>query len=204
MQREEKARQTREKILKSAIEEFAMHGYEAASMNNVCEAGGVSKGIIYHYFQSKDDLYLACLRECFQALTAYMTDHVHDDGDAHKLLSGYFQARMDFFRTHEAFGRLFCGAVMLPPVSLKKEILEIREDFDKMNDAYLRDILKAGRLRKGLSEEAVIRAFRAFQDCLNAGEQDYAEAGTGLAQHEKDCQNLLEIFLFGIMEREDI
>ena len=62
MNREEKNRQTRAKILAGATAEFAAHGYEAASLNTVCLSGGISKGIIYHYFESKDELYLACLK----------------------------------------------------------------------------------------------------------------------------------------------
>jgi len=202
--REEKNRQTREKILTSAIAEFAAHGYEAASMNTICETGGISKGIIYHYFHSKDDLYLACLKECFQALTGYISGHVGEENDRKKLLSAYFQARMDFFRTHASYGRLFCEAVMMPPASMRKEIQEIRRDFDRMNDNYLQEILKSGRLRKGLSSDAVARAFRVFQNCLNAGEQNDAAGETDVVRHEEDCRNLLQIFLYGILEGEEI
>ena len=69
MKREEENRITRARILNSAVSEFARNGYEAGTLKSICEAGGVSKGIIYHYFESKDRLYLACLEECFEALT---------------------------------------------------------------------------------------------------------------------------------------
>lgn len=44
----------------------------ASSINTICAARDVSKGIIYHYFKSKDDLFLACVEECFQLLTDYL------------------------------------------------------------------------------------------------------------------------------------
>jgi AcrR family transcriptional regulator len=68
MKREEKNQLTRRKVLESALAEFAEKGYDAASMNNLCMAGGVSKGIVYHYFTDKDELYLACISECFTML----------------------------------------------------------------------------------------------------------------------------------------
>ena len=46
MKREEKNRQTRRKIMDSALMEFAQRGYEGSSVNNICAAPGVSKGII--------------------------------------------------------------------------------------------------------------------------------------------------------------
>ena len=100
MQRDEKNMQTRRKIMASAVHEFALHGYEAASMNTICQQGGISKGIIYHYFESKEALYLACVLECFQALTNVLQDKIMtspetasskktaSDGDA--LLDLYF------------------------------------------------------------------------------------------------------------------
>ena len=44
----------------NALAEFARQGYGASSVNAVCSEQGISKGIIYHYFKTKDALYLAC------------------------------------------------------------------------------------------------------------------------------------------------
>ena len=48
MKREEKNRQTRQRIMDSALQEFARQGYGASSVNAICSAEGISKGIIYH------------------------------------------------------------------------------------------------------------------------------------------------------------
>lgn len=50
MNREDKNQQTKAKIVNSAMLEFARHGYEAGSLNSICRYGGISKGVIYHYF----------------------------------------------------------------------------------------------------------------------------------------------------------
>lgn len=203
MNREEKNEKTRNRILTSAMEEFAAHGFEAASLNTICRAGEVSKGIIYHYFSSKDGLYLACLRTCFDALTGYLAQQIGTLGDTGQedLLSAYFQARISFFRSHEAYARIFCGAVMFPPPHLQEKILEIRKSFDEMNDACLRKILRGSRLRGDLSEEEILRAFRMLQDCLNSSYRRTGQVQTDFARHEADCRNLLHIFLYGILER---
>ena len=56
----------------SALAEFSKQGYGASSVNTICAAQDLSKGIIYHYFKTKDDLYLACVEECFELLTQYL------------------------------------------------------------------------------------------------------------------------------------
>ena len=72
MNREEKNRLTRRRIMDSALAEFASQGYGASSVNTIAASEQLSKGIIYHYFENKDELYLACVEECFQSLTEYL------------------------------------------------------------------------------------------------------------------------------------
>ncbi len=48
---------TRERILEHALELFAHRGYDAASVREICEAVGVAKPTLYHFFGSKEGLY---------------------------------------------------------------------------------------------------------------------------------------------------
>ena len=47
-----------EKILEAAIREFADKGFEKASTNEIIKEAGISKGILFHYFQNKKNLFL--------------------------------------------------------------------------------------------------------------------------------------------------
>ena len=53
----------REQILDVALEVFATHGFHGASMNEVAEAVGVTKPVLYQHFDSKRDLYQALIDE---------------------------------------------------------------------------------------------------------------------------------------------
>ncbi|KAA0024514.1 TetR/AcrR family transcriptional regulator [Antrihabitans cavernicola] len=55
-------------ILDIAAEEFARCGYARASIADIARRAGISKPLIYVYFESKDGLYLACLRRAGDAL----------------------------------------------------------------------------------------------------------------------------------------
>ena len=68
MRRELQTEQMRRRILDSALEVFGAEGYDGASMNAICTRAGISKGIIYHYFAGKEDLYLSCCRESTQKM----------------------------------------------------------------------------------------------------------------------------------------
>lgn len=51
--------QKRDQILAGAWQEFMAKGFDAATMNGICRAAGVSKGTLYVYFRNKEDLFVA-------------------------------------------------------------------------------------------------------------------------------------------------
>ena len=52
---------TRERLLETAIAIFAEKGYAGTSVREIVEQAGVSKPVLYYYFQSKEGLFLAIL-----------------------------------------------------------------------------------------------------------------------------------------------
>ncbi len=53
----------KEKILQTALELFARQGYDATSTSKVAKAAGVSEGLIFRHFESKEGLLKAILEE---------------------------------------------------------------------------------------------------------------------------------------------
>jgi AcrR family transcriptional regulator len=47
----------RERLFQSAAEEFAEHGYDAASLNRIIAKAGIGKSSLYYYFEDKADLF---------------------------------------------------------------------------------------------------------------------------------------------------
>lgn len=57
---------TRECLLKAAVSVFAVHGYHASSMSLIAKTAKVSKGLTYHYFESKETLLVALVEQRFK------------------------------------------------------------------------------------------------------------------------------------------
>lgn len=53
----------RRQILDGACNMFLELGFDAASMNSICKAAGVSKGTLYVYFENKVDLFVALIED---------------------------------------------------------------------------------------------------------------------------------------------
>ncbi len=50
-------KETKDKIIEKALEYFSTHDYERTSLNVIAKELNVTKGAIYHYFGSKDELF---------------------------------------------------------------------------------------------------------------------------------------------------
>ncbi len=108
----------REQILDVALDVFANAGFHGASMNDIADAAGVTKPVLYQHFDSKRDLYQALIEEVGNRLrtnidkaTAEATDGksqtelgfrayfrwVADDHDGFRLLFGSGSRRDDEF-----------------------------------------------------------------------------------------------------------
>ncbi|MFO7820000.1 MAG: TetR/AcrR family transcriptional regulator [Halanaerobacter sp.] len=56
---------SKDKILDVALQLFIRNGYRGTALNQIAEEAGLTKGGVYHYFASKDDLYHQAVRRFF-------------------------------------------------------------------------------------------------------------------------------------------
>ena len=69
MRKEEKNKTTKErKSLPLLCLKFATKGYQGFVINELCKVDGISKGVLYHNFSGKSDLYLTCVRRVLRKL----------------------------------------------------------------------------------------------------------------------------------------
>ncbi len=203
MRRDEKNLLSRRKILDSAFEEFGNQGYGLSSVNTICTAGDISKGILYHYFKDKDELYLVCIREMFDSLTEHLQNELSNvSGTKVARLERYFDARLRFFRENPLHHNLFCDVIVAPPAHLAQAISEIKADFDTLNISVLTELLQSARLRSDITIQSAVETFRLYQDFVNARYQMEPAGALDLEKHEKICKRSLSILLYGVIERD--
>ena len=204
MKREEKNSISLQKILENATQEFARQGYGLSSVNTICSTGGISKGILYHYFKDKDELYLACLKSCFDRLTAALRECAQDgEGTADECLERYFNARLAFFEKNSQMLPLFCEAVVSPPLHLQEAIRGIKADFDALNISVLTALLEKLPLQSEVTTDEVVEVFRLYQDFINARCRMDRYGSNEWKQREQVCKRSLHILLYGVAERGD-
>ena len=173
-------------------------------MNTTCAVQGLYKGFVYHYFENKDQLYLSCVEECFQRLTAHLSAalQAEEPGPVEEQLGRYFTARMDFFQENPVYQPIFCEAVISPPGRLLEQIQACRKDFDALIISTLERLLRQLPLRADITMDACVDLFRQFQDFIYAHTQSTdVPAGERFARRDAQCRRLLKVLLYGVTER---
>ena len=72
-------KETREKLLASAKQEFLEKGYMKASLRNICKNAGVTTGALYFFFQDKEDLFASLVQEPLSKLYQMMNAHYQEE-----------------------------------------------------------------------------------------------------------------------------
>jgi AcrR family transcriptional regulator len=155
----------RQAILDIARDVFLKEGFAAASMSSIAARLGGSKGTLYNYFSSKEELFVAMIQDQCDRNHALLFDFDAGDGD--------------FFEALRRLGERFVG-IMLSDDMLDMHRLVIAEAGrfpelgqalyeagPKRGHARLSAFLRAEMHRNGLHAEDVDRAAAQLMDlCL--------------------------------------
>lgn len=119
------------RILNAALQEFAEHGYEQASTNRIVKQAGIGKGMLFYYFNSKQELY--------QYLISYSIETIRDhyirriDSNEADVIKRWKQAtriKMEALAEHP-YVFMFMGTLLLAhetdlPAGLETRVAEVQ------------------------------------------------------------------------------
>ena len=157
MKQQERQKKSKEKILQAAITEFSTSGYDKVTMENICTRHGISKGMMYHYYSGKDDLFLLCVQNMYQMMQQYLEENMAEleKKDALHALKEFRMLRESFFGEHPPFKNIFENALLRTPPHLFEKIEEIRGPIEALNRQFLHRTIGKIELRENLKKENV-------------------------------------------------
>ncbi len=104
------AQQRRTQLLSVAIEVFAEQGFHATSMDEIAEAAGVTKPVLYQHFPSKRALYRELLDDVDAQLVARIVGATSGAASGRERTQEGFAAYFRFVAENRAAFRLLFGA----------------------------------------------------------------------------------------------
>lgn len=97
--KEREKQQRREEIILAAEKVFFGKGFEMATMDDIAEVAELSKGTLYLYFNSKEDLHMAVARKSIRLLRTITLKAIEGEGTAIEKLGRMGRATIEFSRT---------------------------------------------------------------------------------------------------------
>lgn len=171
----ETADDKRKRVIEVALREFAEHGYARASTNAITEAAGVSKGLLFHYFGSKKELYLDVLRYCVAHATEWAAQRRQVEKPAADLMERLLESgvrKLRYAVEHPVESKVVIDAFTETPPALKAEIAALGESIRPVAMDRWRDDLDASLFRPGVSIDKATQVVMIFLEGLRARARD--------------------------------
>ena len=102
----ERADQTRARILEAAVLEFSANGMAGARTEQIAEAAGVNKALLYYYFNSKQALYDAALESVADRVVASSIAAMGAECSAGERMVRFTLSHFDRIHSQHAFQNL--------------------------------------------------------------------------------------------------
>jgi AcrR family transcriptional regulator len=150
----------KQNILEAAEKLFLANGYEDTTMSQIANEAEFSKGTLYNYFKSKDDLYLAIGTKAYEIIIDYTKYFVESKDPGVDQLKAVGYAYYEFTKNYPDYAHIFHDiSIKLPHVAQKPKdkLTAIEIEYLNRSEAYgeqFRDvIIKAIKTRSIRSDK---------------------------------------------------
>lgn len=196
MKHEERTEITKNRIIAAAIEEFGEKGYSDASLSSICDTG-IPKGLLYHNYESRDAVYLACVKRCFDDFVEVLKKN-EVKGD----ISVYMNTRLHFFQENPNKANLIIDTLLGRPVTLQAALVSTKVDFEQYNIQFFKSVLENIPRRPNLKDTDALSYFLVMQTAFNINYLNSVDKSLPvdkqIEEHEKQLQNMIDMVLYGI------
>ncbi len=132
---EEIRQKSRENIENIALELFALKGYHATSISQIAEKAGISKGLLYNYYESKEQLLDSIIMKVYDEIIRIV--QMSTNLPAKKQIEQMIIQTTDHLKKNITFWRLYLFLVHQSDVQKKMQAL-----YEKMRDDYMNFVIK--------------------------------------------------------------
>lgn len=96
-----------ERIIETAIDQFAEKGYSGANVNRIAARAGVSVGVIYKYYKDKEGLFLACVKRSLDFLDSVFEQTRSRGGSLMEMIEDLICRAQQAAREHPAYFQMY-------------------------------------------------------------------------------------------------
>lgn len=165
-----------ERIAYLALDQFAEHGYDAASLNDIAVRAGIKKASLYAHFASKDALYVVALELALRAELDYVQSQFAKNSRSIKAPGEVYIDNLQRRYNQNESLRFLLRAAFYPPTPLRDVVMSGFNDYmATIRSHFQKGLLKAHPGVEHQASEVLAEAYLVTIDSLHV-ELTYGDA----------------------------
>ena len=146
------------KIINAATSEFAHKGYKNASTNEIVKVAEISKGIIFHYFKNKKQLYLFLYDYLMEVMVAeYFEKPWLEDRDFLERMKKASITKLELFRKYPLIFKFFLTAYSETDPEVRVELEERKQSVIDSNLPNVYQNVDLSNMREDIDHQKALK-----------------------------------------------
>jgi len=144
----------RNAILNAALKEFATKGFDEASTSAIAKESGISKGLMFHYVNSKKDLFLFLYDYCTEMVDKeYFKLMNFNERDIFERLRQSYLLQLELLQKHPWIFEFNKISAVTKSDEINKELEERKKGKQSLCYETMFDLIDESKFREGLDVE---------------------------------------------------
>lgn len=185
---------TKERILEEATHLFAKKGYYATSIQDISLASGVTKGALYHHYDSKEKIFFAVLGRIRNLWEHTVLRNLDETQNSIRLLSGLLERQALLLKENDSI----CLALNFMMMEMEDQdaplvaaIKEIYNEFAQYIGFIVSNGQRRGEIRTDVDPERVAYVFVGFIKGVGCSQSLYGDKDLGITDLMGDLGKIL-------------
>ncbi len=194
----------KDKILCAGLKEFSEHGFDKASTDRISKDAGVSKGLIFHYYGSKENLYLFAVNKCIDDILEEFNNVKFDNLEFIDALIKIMELKYSFFLKNPMHYKILVNSFYNTPKKMLKKLEHRNSELRQMGINIIVDMIKDLPLKEGILSSDIAALVSSIANAIENKYLSYLVSDAeNIEKIYKDIKNeyirLINIVMYGII-----
>ncbi|PLS03408.1 TetR/AcrR family transcriptional regulator [Neobacillus cucumis] len=173
-----------DRIINAAIKEFAQKGYDKASTNEIVKEAEISKGLLFHYFKNKKQLFLFLFDHCIQMISDDFYKKINlKETEFFARIREAVLIKMDLLSKYPDIFKFIEHAYMDDAADIKAEIEKKVKELNEINFGKIYEGIDLTKFRDDIDIQKILKIITWTFEKMSEEELNKAKLSPG---HEVD------------------
>lgn len=196
--RERKHAALRARLVTTAIDLFARHGFEHVTVDHIADVADIGKGTVYNYFQTKEDIVVAYMVELERKVQSRVPQLAASKKPLQAILEEFIRFQFRLKKPYHKFVRVFLAQMFARTVEFLPYMVEMQKLIDPPLVKLFQSLQARSLIRGDLEVSILIQVFKAIHLGINAV---WAIEGPPFRGTEQILKEEIKLFCEGLKRR---